>query len=53
MITVVPREIEDDGNANIAAGVGGGGYTRCIMVYVKKVNESSPTFNKVCELESL
>ena len=25
MITVVPREIEDDGYANLGAGVGGGG----------------------------
>ena len=47
MITVVPREIEDDGYANLGAGVeGGGGITRCIMVCVKKVNESSPISTK-------
>ena len=44
MITVVPREIEDDGYANL--GGRGGGVTRCIMVCVKKVNESSPILTK-------
>ena len=49
MITVVPREIEDDGYANLGAGVEGGeggGFTRCIMVCVKKVNKSSPILTK-------
>ena len=35
-ITVVPREIQDNGYANFFFG--GGGYTRYIMAYVKIVN---------------
>ena len=44
MITVVPREIEDDGYANL--GGGGAPKTRCIMVFVKKVSESTPNLTK-------
>ena len=39
-ITVFPREIKDNGYAFFFEGKGGGGGegARCIMVYVKKVN---------------
>ena len=45
VITVVPREIEDNGYAIYIyiffGGVGGGGGTRCIIAYVKMVNNLS------------
>ena len=38
VLTVVPREIDDNGYAFF---LGGGGGTRCILVYVKMVNNNA------------
>ena len=35
-VTVVPRQLEDDGNFFF---LGGGGYTRCIVINVKMLNK--------------
>ena len=41
VITVISREIEDDGYAKFfGREVGGGGLTRCIKAYVKMVAEN-------------
>ena len=53
MITVVPREIEDDGYANLGAGVeGGGGHYKVHYGLCEKGEWEFAYFNKVCELES-
>ena len=36
-VTVVPRQLEDDGNFFFFWG--GGGYTRCIVINVKMLNK--------------
>ena len=52
MITVVPREIEDDGYANLGAGVGGGGGYKVHYGLCEKGEWEFAYFNNVCELES-
>ena len=50
MITVVPREIEDDGYANL--GGGGGEVNKVHYGLCEKGEWEYAYFNKVCELES-
>ena len=52
MITVVPREIEDDGYANLVGGGGGGGVNKVHYGLCEKGEWEYAYFNKVCELES-
>ena len=49
MITVAPREIEDDGYAKL---VGGGGLNKVHYGLCEKGEWEFAHFNKVCELES-